>query len=107
MHCLCLLTMTPASYRKQEAAMNYILSLKEDNLCRSLPVITAGPPSPGYLILASVTFLVLVIFSLSACGESFDSTCSDSQATILSACTSPTPSRHTHKVSHSHTKVIK
>ena len=71
--------------------MNYILSLDEDNLCWSLPVMAARPLSPGYLILASVTFLVLLLLGLAACGQSFGDACSDSQAPILSACTSPTP----------------
>jgi len=87
--------------------MNYMLSLDEDNLCQSLPVTAARPPSPSYLILASVMFLVLLTFSLSACGERFDSTCSDSKAPILSACTPSAPPKHTHKVSHPHTKIKK
>src|SRR5260370_36698998 len=99
--------MTPASYRKQEAAMIYILSLDEDNLCRSLPVIAARPPSPGYLILAPVTFLVLLILGLSACGESFDSTCPGSQAAILSACMPPSHPKHTHRTTNAHTKTKK
>jgi hypothetical protein len=63
----------------------------EDHLYRSLRVV----------------FLVLLLLGLAACGQSFGDACSDSQATILSACTSPTPPGHTHKMSHTHTEVIK
>lgn len=87
--------------------MNYILSLDEDNLCRSLPVMAARPPSPGYLILAPVTFLVLLILGLSACGESFDSPCPGSQAAIFSACMPPSHPKHTYRATNAHTKTKK
>ena len=87
--------------------MQYISSPDEDNLCRSLPEIVARPPSPGYLILASVAFLVLLLFSLTACGESFDSTCPGSQAAILSDCTPPSHPKPTSKATHAHTKTKK
>ena len=84
--------------------MNYILSLDEDDLCRSLPVMTSRPPSPGYLILASVAFLVFLLFSLTACGENFDSTCPGSQAAILSVCMPPSHPKPTSKATHAHAK---
>src|SRR6266516_4485901 len=83
--------MSSVSYRKQVATMQRTSNSDEDHLYRSLPVV----------------FLVLLLLGLSACGESFDSTCSDSQATILSACTPSSPPKHIHKVSHVRTKVKK
>jgi len=84
--------------------MNHILSLDEDNLCRSLPVMTSKRPSPGYPKLASVAFLALLLFALSACGESFDSTCPGSQAAILSVCMPPSHPKPTSKATHAHAK---
>jgi hypothetical protein len=87
--------------------MNYILSLGEDTLCRSLPVMTSRHPSPGYPLLAFVTFLVLLLFGQSACGESFASTCPGSQAAILSVCMPSSHPKHTHVAMHTHTKTKK
>jgi hypothetical protein len=87
--------------------MNYILSLGEDALCRPLPVMTSRDPSPSYPILAFVAFLVLLIFGLSACGESFASTCPGSQAASLSVCMPPSHPKHTHVAMHTHTKTKK
>ncbi len=87
--------------------MNYILSLGEDTLCRSLPVMNSRRPSPGYPILAFVAILVLLLFGLSACGESFASTCPGSQAAILSVCMPPSHPKHTHRAMHAHTKTKK
>jgi len=87
--------------------MRYISSLDEDNLCRSLPVMLARPPSPFYLILASVAFLVLLLFGLTACGENFDSICPGSQAAIMSVCMPPSHPKPTSKATHAHTKTKK
>lgn len=87
--------------------MNYILSLDEDALCRPLPGMTSRPPSPRRPILASVVFLVLLLFSLSACSESLDSTCPGSQAAILSVCMPPSHPKHTHVAMHAHKRTKK
>jgi hypothetical protein len=87
--------------------MQYISSPEGDNLCRSLPVRTSRPLSPGYSLLAFVMFLVLLLSGLPACGESFASTCPGSQAAILSVCMPPSHPKHTHVAMHTHTKTKK
>jgi hypothetical protein len=85
--------------------MQYISSPEGDNLCRSLPVMTSRPLSPGYSLLAFVMFLVLLLLGLPACEQSFDDACPGSQAAILSVCASPTPPKYTHGAMHAHKRV--
>jgi len=87
--------------------MQYISSREGDNLCRSLPVMTSRPLSPGYSLLAFVMFLVLLILGLPACEQSFDNACPALQAATLSVCGHPTPPKHINRVMYTDTKTKK